>query len=85
MLILATMTLLLSGCGGPGTVQGGSRDELPVSCVVTPDPTSCPGHQVGFFYDYRDDRCKPMSHGGCSGRTPFPTLKACLDYCGGKP
>jgi hypothetical protein len=61
---------------------GGIRDDLPVACVVTPGTGSCRGNQVGFYYDYRDDRCKPFAYGSCQGPAPFPTLQSCVDFCG---
>ncbi len=72
----------LAGCGGASS--GGAREELPVGCVVKPDPGPCRSNQVRFYYDYRDDRCKAFNYGGCEGRVPFPTLQSCVDFCGVK-
>ncbi|QVL49131.1 MAG: proteinase inhibitor I4 serpin [Thiocapsa sp.] len=72
----------LAGCGG--TPTGAGSDELPVGCLVKPDPGACRSNQLGFYYDYRDDRCKAFSYGGCAGRVPFPTLQRCLEFCGAK-
>jgi hypothetical protein len=85
-LCLSAIPVLLAGlvgCGG--TASGGAREELPVACVVKPDPGPCRSNQAGFYYDYRDDRCKAFTYGGCEGRVPFPTLQSCVDFCGVKP
>lgn len=73
----------LTGCA-TGKSKGAVQSDLPVTCVVMPDPGSCRGNQVGFYYDYRDDRCKPFNSGGCQGRVPFPTLQRCVEFCGAK-
>jgi hypothetical protein len=80
--------LLLGGCGGGGA--GGTRpvdnkEELPVTCLTRPDPGTCRGSQQKYFYDYRDNRCKSFSYGGCGGRVPFESLQDCLNYCGATP
>ncbi|UHD16028.1 BPTI/Kunitz domain-containing protein [Thiocapsa bogorovii] len=80
--VLVILMASLSGCGGASS--GGAREELPVACLVKPDPGPCRSNQRGFYYDYRDDRCKAFTYGGCAGRVPFPTLKHCLDFCGAK-
>jgi hypothetical protein len=80
---LGILAVNMTGCRGP-SAGGGVRDSLPVGCVVTPGTESCRGSQVGFYYDYRDDRCKP-TYGSCLGRAPFPTLQSCVDFCGAKP
>ncbi len=80
---LAILIGTLTGCAG-GIAKGATKADLPVSCVVTPVSGSCRGSQVGFYYDYRDDRCKPFSYGGCQGRVPFPTLQRCVEFCGAK-
>ncbi|SDW71847.1 BPTI/Kunitz domain-containing protein [Thiocapsa roseopersicina] len=80
--VLVILMAGLAGCGGAPT--GGGSDELPVGCLVKPDPGPCRSNQLGFYYDYRDDRCKAFTYGGCAGRVPFPTLQHCLDFCGAK-
>ena len=80
--VLVILMAGLTGCGGAPT--GGGSDELPVACLVKPDPGPCRSNQLGFYYEYRDDRCKAFTYGGCAGRVPFPTLQQCLDFCGAK-
>ena len=83
-----TLASALSGCGGGGSVGDrpplNPQEELPVGCLVKPDPGPCRAAQKRFYYDYRDNRCKPFNYGGCQGRVPFETLKACQDYCGAR-
>jgi hypothetical protein len=73
--------VLLGGCGGGG-VQVMDPDDLPVSCVGKPHPGNCRGHYRKYYFDYRDNRCKPFSYSGCGGRVPFETLEDCINYCG---
>jgi hypothetical protein len=83
-LAILSVALALGGCAG-GSGLDATADELPVACVVKPDPGPCGGSEVRYFYDYRDDRCKPFRYGGCGGRAPFQTLQGCLDFCGARP
>lgn len=75
------LPLVLSACGGDAGIVDTS-EELPVSCLSQPDPGPCRGAKRGFFYDYRDNRCKPFSYGSCAGRAPFQTLSECVSFCG---
>jgi hypothetical protein len=83
-LVFVPVVLALGGCAG-GSALHATVDELPVACVVKPDPGACGGSEVRYFYDYRDDRCKPFRYGGCGGSAPFQTLQGCLDFCGARP
>jgi hypothetical protein len=83
-LVILSVALALGGCAG-GSALHATADELPVACVVKPDPGPCGGSEVRYFYDYRDDRCKPFRYGGCGGSAPFQTLQGCLDFCGARP
>jgi hypothetical protein len=76
---LLIIALIQIGCA-TDSAQG-KNDELPVGCLVKPDPGPCHAAQTKFYYDYRDDRCKPFKHGGCDGRIPFQTLNECAQYC----
>jgi hypothetical protein len=69
----------LSGCGSVHALS--NQDELPVECLTKPDPGSCHAAQTKFYYDYREDRCKPFVYGGCAGRVPFQTMKDCSRNC----
>ena len=69
----------LSGCGSRHALS--NQDELPVECLAKPEPGSCHAAQTKFYYDYREDRCKPFVYGGCKGRVPFQTMKDCSQYC----
>lgn len=74
--------LLITGCvAGPGLTP----DDLPISCLDKPDPGPCRASEVRYYYDYREDRCKPFRYGGCQGYVPFDSMQACLAYCGAKP
>lgn len=76
--------VLLGGCGG-GAVQVKDPDDLPVSCVGKPHPGHCHGRFRKYYFDYRDNRCKPFNYSGCGGRVPFETLEDCINYCGATP
>ena len=78
------VSLSLPGCGGGNGNHEfkSATDELPVDCLTKPNPGACHGAQTGFYYDYRDNRCKPFAHGGCGAQVPFQTLQACRDFCG---
>lgn len=82
LLVIVALALMSVGCGGARTLRPG--DQLPVSCLDEPDRGPCGASQVRFYYDYRDDRCKPFSYGGCGGNVPFETLERCLDFCGAR-
>ncbi len=79
ILPIFAMTLLQSGCGGNQSPN--KSDELPIGCLVKPDPGSCRAAQTKFYYDYRDDQCKPFTYNGCHGRIPFQTLQDCREQC----
>lgn len=74
------LPVALTGCGGADVID--TKEELPVSCLNQPDPGSCRGAKRGFYYDYRDNRCKPFTYGGCAGRVPFQTREECVGFCG---
>ncbi len=76
--------VLLGGCGGAGR-EATDPEDLPVSCVAKPAPGNCRGRYTKFYYDYRDNRCKPFTYSGCGGRIPFETLEDCVNYCGATP
>ncbi|NCA71704.1 MAG: proteinase inhibitor I4 serpin [Sphingobacteriia bacterium] len=82
---LGTLTvaflMTLSGCVDVDT----ARDTLPVSCLDRPRLDSCGSGRVGYYYDYRDDRCKPIQTGGCEGSGQFRSLRECIDFCGARP
>lgn len=78
--------VLLGGCGGGGgRLQVKDPDDLPVSCVGKPNPGHCRGRIRKYYFDYRDNRCKPFAYSGCGGRVPFETLEDCVHYCGATP
>lgn len=74
------VALSLAGCGSLD-----SSKELPVACLAKPDPGPCRGAITRYFYDYRDNRCKPFRYGGCRGNASFKTLDECVSYCGATP
>lgn len=80
---LVGVALLATGCGGLGRVD--TEKELPVGCLAKPDPGGCGGSRTGYFYDYRDNRCKPVRYGSCGGTVPFETHRDCVRYCGAEP
>jgi hypothetical protein len=74
---LVTATLVVGGCGGD-VVSG---NDLPVRCLDEPEPGPCKARALGYFYDYRYDRCRPFHYGGCQAHVPFETLDACQRTC----
>ncbi|MBK1644572.1 hypothetical protein CKO25_07900 [Thiocapsa imhoffii] len=82
-----SLVLVLAGCGGktPTIKTTAAPDQLHVSCVSDLERMSCGGDRVGFYYDYRDDRCKPMQYGACTARAPFKTREECMTFCGANP
>lgn len=79
---LLMAVLALSGCGG--SVEEVIRpDELPVACVAKPKPGNCTGSITGFYYDYRDDRCKAFYWSGCGGHVPYESMAECTKQCKG--
>ncbi|AHF03802.1 proteinase inhibitor I4 serpin [Marichromatium purpuratum 984] len=79
VLPLLLMAALLAGCATQPSLD--TNKELPVGCLAKPDPGPCRAAQTRFFYDYRDNRCKPFRYGGCEGRVPFETLAECRSFC----
>ncbi|NEX22515.1 proteinase inhibitor I4 serpin [Thiorhodococcus mannitoliphagus] len=69
------------GCAGPGG-EASDAEELSVTCLVKPDAGPCRQNQMGFYFDYRDNRCKSFRYGGCGGRVPFASMRECRDFCG---
>lgn len=83
LISVAVMVLaLLGGCGGGAGVSG---NELPVRCLDEPDEGPCRARKPAYYYDYRTNRCKVFYYGGCQGRVPFETEKACTSTCVGNP
>jgi hypothetical protein len=81
---LATVLVLaLGGCAGTGEVD--TETELPVACVSRSGGGTCATGSGHYYYDYRDNRCKPASGGGCGGRTLFESQERCRSYCGAAP
>jgi hypothetical protein len=81
-LLVVAVAMLPGGCG---STPGNTGDLMHVSCLVEPDRGPCSGAKPGFYYDYRDDRCKRFIYGGCGGKVPFATLEQCVETCGGRP
>lgn len=79
LLLLAFLTLALSGCGGGEVTQ----NDLPVQCLDKPEPGPCNKHLIRYFYDYRYDRCRAFHYGGCQGHVPFETQDECEEICMG--
>jgi hypothetical protein len=78
-----TLAPMLAGCGSHGDLEPGG--ELPVSCIAHTGWGSCAGAAGKFYYDYRDNRCKPATGYGCAGRTLFDSKERCSRYCGARP
>ncbi|MBV5309895.1 BPTI/Kunitz domain-containing protein [Chromatium okenii] len=72
--------VILTGCNAGNSLQN-SNNGLPVDCLIKPNPGSCRAKETRFYYDYRDNRCKPFIYSGCKGRIPFQTQKECSDHC----
>lgn len=81
LLLLAFLTLALSGCGGGGEV---TQNDLPVQCLDKPEPGPCSKRVIRYFYDYRYDRCRTFHYGGCQGHVPFETRDECEKTCLGR-
>lgn len=75
------LALGIAGCGGGGGTTIDTSQELPVSCLAKPSRGKCGGHQTKYYYDYRDNRCKPFDYSGCGGRVPFESKEDCVGYC----
>lgn len=84
MRVLFTIPMLFAiaatGCASDDSLSN-QKNGLPVDCLVKPDSGSCRAREMRFYYDYRDNRCKPFTYGGCKGRIPFQTQKECSDHC----
>jgi hypothetical protein len=72
-------TLVVGGCSSEEVVRG--KNNLPVRCLNEPQPGPCGTRSLGYFYDYRYDRCRPFHYGGCQAHVPFETLDACQRTC----
>lgn len=80
---MLAVALGLAGCASRGTLDPAT--ELPVSCMAKPDPGPCRAVLTRYYYDYRDNRCKPFAYGGCQGRVPFESARECIEFCGAEP
>jgi hypothetical protein len=74
---LVAAALLVGGCSEE-LLKG---NDLPVRCLDEPKAGPCRAHMLGYFYDYRYDKCRPFHYGGCRGHVPFETLTACEETC----
>ncbi|MBK1701397.1 BPTI/Kunitz-type proteinase inhibitor domain-containing protein [Thiococcus pfennigii] len=82
-LILLPLIALVGGCvATSATPPEKDPDLLPVRCLDEPDLDVCPGRSVGYFYDYRDNSCKPFMYGNCRVKVPFATQEECIQVCG---
>lgn len=79
-IIPVLVAIALTGCtAGSSAIH--TSDALPVDCLVKPNHGPCQSAETRFYYDYRDDRCKAFTYGGCKGRIPFRTQKECSEHC----
>jgi hypothetical protein len=76
-LLLTILILALGGCGGEEV----TRNNLPVHCLDEPQLGACKARVIGYFYDYRNNMCRPFRYGACEGHVPFETLDACEQAC----
>lgn len=79
--LLALASLLLVGCSG--NVSDGD-DLVHVSCFNEPRAGRCSQRQPAFYYDYPTDTCRPVLGGVCDRRWPFPSMRSCVEACGGR-
>jgi hypothetical protein len=77
-LLLTILMLALGGCGGEEVTR---RNNLPVHCLDEPQLGVCKARVIGYFYDYRNNRCRPFRYGTCEGHVPFETLDTCEQTC----
>jgi hypothetical protein len=81
LLALAGLALVIGGCGGGSRATVNTAEELPVSCLAKPKSGNCGGAQRKYYYDFRDNRCKPFTYTGCGGQVPFESKEDCVSYC----
>jgi len=84
LLLFAFLAAMASGCvtTSEGSAAGKDKGELlPVRCLEEPEPDPEPGRRVGYFYDYRVNRCKSFRYSRPDARVPFQTRADCVDLC----
>ncbi|AGA91872.1 Kunitz/bovine pancreatic trypsin inhibitor-like protein [Thioflavicoccus mobilis 8321] len=72
---------LVGACETPSPTTEQNHDLLPVRCIDEADLDACPGDSTGYYYDYRDNSCKPFRYGNCQVKVPFDTRDECIQVC----
>lgn len=83
--LIVALGITAGGCvttGEESASGGGGRDLLPVRCLEEPEAGAEQGRRVGYYYDYRTNRCKPFRYAGPNARVPFEAEAECNRVCG---
>jgi len=65
---LFIILFLLTGCT---SLQQSKR------CNIKPDPGPCKAAITKYYFDKKEQICKPFTWGGCMGSVPFDALEEC--------
>ena len=79
LLLLSTTALLAAACGR--TQKDPKPAGQPAACALVPAAGPCNAAFVRYYYDPKEQQCKPFTWGGCAGVVPFLTLQECQS-CG---
>lgn len=89
-LVAFSLLFFLAGFAQALTMEPPKQESSPIPvpaslmCMAGPDAGPCKGRIEKYYYDEKDDTCKPFFWGGCQGRVPFESMKACEAACEGK-
>jgi len=73
----------LAGCAG--NLGSDAEDLMHVSCLEEPRMGRCGKPTNAAYYDYRSDTCRVARGATCDRDWPFPTMRDCVEACGGRP
>ncbi len=57
--------------GGCASLQQDRR------CNIKPNPGPCKAAITKYYFDKKEQKCKPFTWGGCMGSVPFDDLEEC--------
>jgi hypothetical protein len=85
IILVATVLMVVAFVGNASALTMGPPEELKlpddINCLLTPQKGPCKATFEKYYFDRKDERCKPFFWGGCDGVVPFETSEKCEEVC----